>query len=261
MSTEDFIIALFCRIDEKLRGISKHPMSKLWPAEIVTLALLFALKGVGERAFYRGLQRDWRHLFPHLPERTRLFRLFKDHACWTDRFLAEPSLLGVADTYGIELLHPIREGRRPQQLGKKGLSNKRWIVGGKLGVVLNHLGLVCTWAASTANTSDIHFRPMVAQFAQSMVVLVDSGFHGEDPDPPNMKVCRKGTWNVRMVVETVLAMLTVVCHLKKIAHRVWGYFLARLAYTLAAFNLLVQWFGLQPDDHGFVHLSIAEFSL
>lgn len=261
MSTEDFIIALFCRIDEKLQGIAKHPMGKLWPAEIVTLALLFALKGVGERAFYRGLQRDWQHLFPHLPERTRLFRLFKDHACWTDRFLAEPSLLGVADTYGIELLHPIREGRRPQQLGKKGLSNKRWIVGGKLGVVLNHLGLVCTWAASTANTSDIHFRPMVAQFAQSMVVLVDSGFHGEDPDPPNMKVCRKGTWNVRMVVETVLAMLTVVCHLKKIAHRVWGYFLARLAYTLAAFNLLVQWFGLQPDDHGFVHLSIAEFSL
>jgi hypothetical protein len=30
---------------------------------------------------------------------------------------------------------------------------------------------------------------------------------------------------------------------------------------MAAFNLLVQWYGLRPDEHGFVHLSIAEFSL
>jgi len=41
----------------------------------------------------------------------------------------------------------------------------------------------------------------------------------------------------------------------------WGYFRARLAYTMAAFNVLVDWFGLQPDNGGFAHLSIAEFSL
>jgi hypothetical protein len=35
----------------------------------------------------------------------------------------------------------------------------------------------------------------------------------------------------------------------------------RLAYTMAAFNMLVQWHGLAPDDEGIVHLSIAEFSL
>jgi hypothetical protein len=36
---------------------------------------------------------------------------------------------------------------------------------------------------------------------------------------------------------------------------------ARLAFTIALFNILVQWHGLQPDEIGFVHLSIAEFSL
>ena len=41
-------------------------------------------------------------------------------------------MLGVIDTYGIELIHPMREGRSPQQIGRKGLSNHRWIVGGKL---------------------------------------------------------------------------------------------------------------------------------
>jgi hypothetical protein len=30
---------------------------------------------------------------------------------------------------------------------------------------------------------------------------------------------------------------------------------------MALFNLLAQWHGLQPDENGFVHLSIAEFSL
>ncbi len=43
-----------------------------------------------------------------------------------------------------------------------------------------------------------------------------------------------------MVVETVLAMLTLVCHLKKVMHRVRTCFQARLAFSLAAFNLLVQ---------------------
>jgi len=140
MTTEDFIIGLFCRIDDQMKDLAKHPQANLYPSEIVTLAILFAIKGVGDRAFYRWLARDWRPLFPKLPERTRLFRLFKTHQDWTDRFLAEPTVLGVADTYGIELLHPYRAGRSEKQIGKKGYSNHRWIVGGKLCYVLNQWG-------------------------------------------------------------------------------------------------------------------------
>jgi hypothetical protein len=64
-----------------------------------------------------------------------------------------------------------------------------------------------------------------------------------------------------MLVETALSMLTAVCHLKKVLHRVWAYFQARLAFTLAAFNVLVQWHGLEPDSQELIRLSIAEFSL
>ncbi len=56
-------------------------------------------------------------------------------------------------------------------------------------------------------------------------------------------------------------MLTLVCHCKKVMHRGWTYFQARLACTMAAFNVLVQWHGFQPNASGFVPLSIAEFSL
>ena len=53
MSTEDFITALFCRIDDSLPHKSRHSQARLYPSEIVTLGILFALKGVGNRAFYR----------------------------------------------------------------------------------------------------------------------------------------------------------------------------------------------------------------
>ncbi len=119
-TTIDFITALFCQVDDHLSGLPKHPDARLWPSEVVTLGLLHALKGVGNRAFYRWLTRDYRALFPRLPERTRLFRLFTTHQGWTQTFLAAPTVLGVIDTYGIELIHPMREGRSPQQIGRKG---------------------------------------------------------------------------------------------------------------------------------------------
>src|SRR3954452_16752401 len=109
-TTIEFITALFYEVDEQLRAIPKHPEAHLWPSEVVTLGLLHALKGGGNRPFYRWLTRDYRALFPRLPERTRLFRLLKTHQNWTQVFLvflAAPTVLGVIDTYGIELIHPI----------------------------------------------------------------------------------------------------------------------------------------------------------
>src|SRR5256886_14054419 len=132
MITLEFITALFYHVDEQLRTMPKHPEAHLWPSEVVTLGLLHALKGVGNRAFYRWLTRDYRPLFPQLPERTRLFRLFRTPQRWTQVFLAAPTVLGVIDTYGIELIHPMREGRRPQQIVRQGLSTHQWIVEGQL---------------------------------------------------------------------------------------------------------------------------------
>jgi len=261
MNIIDLIIALFCRIDDAMVTEPKHPQANLYPSEIVTLAILFALKGVGNRAFYRWIANNHLDLFPGLPERTRLFRLFVTHQDWTERFMAPATVLGVADSYGVELIHPIREGRSAKQIGKKGKSNHRWIVGGKLCLILNQWGLVSAWDCDTANVHDSNFQPLIEQFEDQMIILADQAFHAKTDDPANLKLCPRGEWNQRMMVETVLSMLTQVCHFKKIMHRVWGYFRARLAFTMAAFNLLAQWNGLKPDEHGKVHLSIAQFSL
>jgi hypothetical protein len=212
MTTPDVIIALFYAVDQEMLDVPKHPEAKLSPREVVTLALLYAIKGGGTRAFYRWLTRDSLAWFPQVPERTRLARLCKTHTAWTARCLAAPTVRGVADTYGIELIHPIREGRSPAQIGKKGQSNQRWIVGGKRCCILNQWGLIGAWDCATANVHDTHFQPLIARFDGEMIVLTDTGFHAQTGDPANMKVCPRGTWNTRMLVETVLSMLTTVFH-------------------------------------------------
>jgi hypothetical protein len=218
-------------------------------------------KGVGNRPFSRWLTRDYRALFPRLPERTRLFRLLKTHQDWTQVFLAAPTVLGVIDTDGIERIHPIREGRSPQQIGRKGLSNHRWMVGGTRCLLLKQWGLIVGWVCDTAKVADNTFQWLIRQVDGRLIVLRDTAFHAAEGDPANLTLGPRGAWEERMLVETVLSMLTVVCHCKKVMHRVWAYCQARLAFTMAVFNILVQWHGLQPNASGFVPLSIAEFSL
>src|SRR5216117_1071288 len=74
----------------------------------------------------------------------------------------------------------------------------------------------------------------------------DTSFHAAEGDPANLTLCQRGEWEDRMLVETVLSMLTLVSHLKQVMHRGWAYFQARLAFTMAAFHVLVQWHGFPP---------------
>ena len=52
-------MALFCAVDQKILRVPKHPGAKLYPSDMVTLALLCAIKGGGMRAFYRWLISDY----------------------------------------------------------------------------------------------------------------------------------------------------------------------------------------------------------
>jgi hypothetical protein len=120
---------------------------------------------------------------------------------------------------------------------------------------------VIDWVCVTANVHDTTFHPLIQRYEDCTVIFSDHGFHAKEGDPTNLKVCEPYQHNERMIVETVLSMQTNICHFKKVMHRVWDYFQARLAFTMAVFNLLISWDGLKPDPDGFVHLSITSFSL
>jgi hypothetical protein len=123
------------------------------------------------------------------------------------------------------------------------------------------VGLIVEWVWATAHVADNSFQWLIRQFEDQMIVLRDTAFHATGGDPANLKLCPRGEWGDRLLVETVRSMLTLVCHVKKMMHRGWVYCQARLAFTMAAFNVLVQWHGFQPTEPGFALLSMAEFSL
>ena len=227
MSTEEIIIRLFCSVDDLIGPVKKRSDAHLHDSEIVTIGLLFSLKGGRYRAFYRWLNANYRALFPKLPDVTRLLRLLKSRAYYTDEFLDDPTFFTVADTYGIELIHPRREGRSPEQVGKKGLSNGRWIVGIKLGWLINN------------NVSDREFRDVALAYNGETIALCDLGLREKDAPHENMLFCEKGTWNVRFSVETDFSWVCTLFNCKKIYHRKRQYIDARLGYMTALINCLL----------------------
>lgn len=261
MTTIDLIPDLFCRIDDRMHALPKPSQALLWPREVVTWGVWHALKGVGNRAFYRGLTRDYRPRFRHLPERTRLLRWFQTHRQWTLRFLAPPTLLGIVDSDGIDRLHPIGEGRRSAQIGRKGKSNHRWSGGFKFCLLINVWGGIVGWLSAPAHVHATLFHPLIQLFQNRMLILGDTGFHAHGGAPPNFKLCPRGPWNDRMLIETVFSMLTLISQTKHMMPRGIDSLQARLAFTVTAFKLLVQWEGLHPDADGFIPLTMAEFNL
>ncbi len=248
MSTSEFIIALFCRVDDALEGQVKHPRSKLWPSELATLGILRILKGVPFRSFYRWLTRNFTHLFPHLPDRTRLLRLLYTYCGLADAFLVplkKKSQTGIMDSFGVEMLHPKREGRSDSQYARKGLSNHRWIIGAKFCPLLDAKGNIVDWNFDTANVHDSTFHHL-AERNPSVQVLADSNFHKSDQrggDPSNLTICHRGENNQRMIIETVFSLWADVLGLKRTTTRTEHHLEALLAFAVAAYNLIINWTG------------------
>ena len=262
MPTADCVIALFCVVDERLGPLPKHPQARLWPSEAVTVGLLYALRGGSFRSFDRWLRREVAALFggAGVPERTRLLRLLRRHRPLTDRLLAEPIFFTVIDTYGIELLHPWRYRRSRGQVGRKGWSNHRWIVGLKLCWLVNARGEVVAWDWGTANTHDRHFLPLVAALEGRSITLADSGFHGRGA-PANLKACRRGAWNERMLIETLFSLVHRVCRLKYLWHRAAAYLDMHLAYVAALVNALLSLNARAAPGAPYPPLRLAQYAL
>ncbi len=171
------------------------------------------------------------------PTGRHLQRQLRTQQYHADQLLADPSLLNEVDSFPIELLFPIREGRSKRQMGKKSRDKGRWSIGIKLCWILNRLGQVVGWHWLAMNRPDQNFLPLVELVNEDGLVLSDLGFRRKDGIPAHLKLCVKGTWDDRMIVETSFSLLTVVCHAKKMFHRTAAHLEARLAHTAAKFNV------------------------
>lgn len=201
---------------------------------------MYSLKGGSFRRFYQWLSANLGSCFPRLPERSRLQRRLLKQQALVVHFLANPSLFCIADSYGVELRHPIREFQEPttSRIGAKGKSNKRWIHGMKLLVVLNDQDKIVSFDWATANTADKYFNPLLSQYNQQAIVLVDLGFRDPNGVPQCLKLCQHKTWSERMWIERLFSQITRFFGAKKRNHRTELGFTAWWAYLVIAINLI-----------------------
>lgn len=61
-----------------------------------------------------------------------LLRQLRTQQVHTDLLMEQPSVLNVVDSFPIELIFPIRQGRSTQQYGAKNKDKGRWSVGVKV---------------------------------------------------------------------------------------------------------------------------------
>ena len=68
----DFITELFCKVDDAIADAPRHSQAILSVSEVVTIGILYAVKGVSQRACYPWLKDNYGCRFPQLPERPPL---------------------------------------------------------------------------------------------------------------------------------------------------------------------------------------------
>ncbi len=253
---DDIILYLFYTIATAIAGKDKkHSQGKLYLSEIVLCGVLFALKGISFRRFYKWLIK--REIFPELPERSRLQRLVNKYWYLCEKLLGSKMFYGILDSFGIEIIHPIREGRSEQSksVSKKGKSNHRWIVGRKVTITINQKYQIVKLNDTTANECDNTLGDEHADAAD--ITLTDQGFKKKEGTPESFKICKKGQWNERMAVETLFSLWTRICNMKKSFHRTVRGFKAKIAYLATLTNIIVG----KNEELGFARLSMVQWSL
>ena len=69
------------------------------------------------------------------------------------------------------LIHLILEGRSSAQIGRKGKSNRRWIVGFKFCRLINAWGGIVGWLSAPAHLHDTWFHPLIQRFQNRRLIL------------------------------------------------------------------------------------------
>ncbi len=240
LQEDDIIVYLLTAIELALGTNDKrHPLGKLYLSEIMLCGVLFALKGGSFRRFHPWLRK--RNML-NLPERSRLCRLLIKYRKLCNQFLSGETFFNVIDSFGVEIIHPAREGRsqQSQSVSRKGRSNHRWIVGRKINVAINGELEIVDYQDGTANISDNNFDEYYEK-KDEYIYLTDKGYRKQAKyggTPKNFKICTTGTWNERMWIERLFSLWTRICAMKHSFHRSIDGFKAKVSYLVALTNMV-----------------------
>lgn len=276
---EDFCLYTYVIVDDLYaalaprRGLAGPAPRECSDSELLTMALVGECRGWDEETVLLSAWKDYPHLFPHLPSRTRcnrrrrnlqpvlthlrqrLLRLLDwahDRQCVIDslpvpvmQFHLVPSSANAGWWRGFGAA-----------FGKV-VTKKQTIFGYKLHLLITANGVIRDFVLAPANAHDVTVAPDLLYAQRGLVVVGDSGYIGaplaEDlwqrrdvallvPPRGNQVAAmppatRRRLGMVRQIVETVNDQLTAQLQIgKNHAHSFWG-LTARLATKLTAHTL------------------------
>jgi len=257
MSIADFIIAIFCLIDDELKKtLNRKPLRqrgrvpKLTDSEVITMEIVGEFLGKdSDKTIWEYFQGHWRHFFPHIPDRSNFAKQAANlHV--VKRLLQER----IATTLGAfnDTLHSI-DGL-PMPVCKFARANFSQIFRGDAcygycaskkecyygfhgHIVIDSRGVITAGTFAAANIDERDVCPELLQKINGLVLgdkgfirpslkqeLAEGGVYLETPLRDNMQDERSKSFlkwliSTRRLVETVIGQLAERFHIEKIRAR------------------------------------------
>jgi len=257
MSIDDFIIAVFCLIDEEMGKIlqgkklrQRGPAPGLTDSEVITMEVVGEFLGKDcDKAIWEYFKGHWLHFFPKIPDRSNFVRQAANlHV--VKRMLQE-SLASTLCAFG-DSLHivdglpiPVCKFARAHfsQIFKGEATygycatKKEHYYGFRGHVVINSIGVITAATFTGANVDERDVCPELVERIKGLILgdkgfirpelkneLKEQGLHLQTPVRDNMteerpKSFLKWMMGTRRLIETVIGQLTERFHIEKVRAR------------------------------------------
>lgn len=256
MNDTDMITLIFATIDDIVKSIDLDlkpgPKGNLSESEILTLMVLHPiLKPFCKLSrFYQWINCNFRHLFPNIPDYTRILRLFesnKELLFYVMTKLSDPNSFGlVVDGTPVGVMEAIR-GKFAKSFTDarkvKCASKKEWHFGFLLVLMIDQQGCITT--ANIGIEAEVKQLENILEDLKDRWVLADLGYRGKDIhkkfwDDKQIAIKLTGG-KERQWIENVIGFLKDKLGLSRIRGvRKTPAFLARVYSMLCAYNLCVK---------------------
>lgn len=268
MPLEEFIILIFCYVDDQLKKFYPRIRSLGFPpkfsdSEVITIETVGAFLSLEtDKAIWSYFKQYWRHLFPHLPFRTTFTRqaanLWKIKQLLHRLLIQEIGLdsVHIVDGFPIPVCHFRRANRGSCFKGEAGYgrspSKRQLYFGFKGHLLFSASGVIENFILTPANTSEYAVLNDLTTGIEG-VLLGDKGYIGEKhkkllaergislqtPLKKNMKDPRSTLFlekiqRSRKIIESVISQLIYRFKLLKVWARDRWHFVNRLSRQLLA---------------------------
>jgi hypothetical protein len=257
MSIDDFIIAVFCLIDDNLEKILKGKplrqrgrVPKLTDSEVITMEIVGEfLKKDDDKAIWEYFQSHWRHFFPDIPDRSNFSKqaanlhvvkkmlqeqMATDLGAFSDNLhLIDGLPMPVCKFARANFSQVFRGDAAYSYCATK----KEYYYGFHGHIVISSKGVITAGTFAAANIDERDVCPELLKKVQGLVLgdkgfmrpslkqeLAERGVHLETPLRDNMhderpKDFLKWLTNTRRLIETVIGQLSERFHIEKVRTR------------------------------------------